>query len=499
VLLINYENQDLYCSDLSSSPNPEIGKILVTGATGYIGGRLVPELLARGYQVRIMVRVPSQDLQIQWPNAEILVADAGKKSELLTALEGVGVAYYLIHSLLLGPRQFESADLQAAINFRWAAKEMHVKRIIYLGGLGDIQTPLSPHLRSRIRIAQELQNGTVPVTILRAAIIIGSGSASYEIIEHLIRNAPVLLIPPWARTQCQPISVRDVIKYLVGVLEVGETSDKSFDIGGNEILTYETMLRTLTEILGKNRLFIPIPFSNIKILAYFASLVTPVPQQITRSLMESTYNEVICSNNEIKKYLPFEPVSFREALVRALSREEQDRVSTRWSDAYPPAFELSIKLHEVNPAPNFSASYSLLSSKNAGNLFRSLCMIGGKEGWFDSNWMWKLRGMVDRILLGVGSSRGRRSQSNLRIGDVIDFWRVEDMIKDVMLLLRAEMKLPGKAWLQFTIDKQKDRTILSVKAFYQTSTIIGKLYWYAFLPFHHFIFRDLIHQIEKRS
>jgi len=497
--LVKNENQDLYCTDLSSSPRPELGKILVTGATGYIGGRLVPELLARGYTVRIMVRVPSQELKTQWPNTEVLVADAGKPDELLSALEGIHTAFYLIHSLLLGPRQFEAADLQAAINFRTAAKEMNVKRIIYLGGLGDIQTSLSPHLRSRIRIAEELQRGIVPVTILRAAIIIGSGSASYEIIEHLIRNAPVLLIPPWARTHCQPISVRDVIKYLVGALEVAETEGKSFDIGGNEILTYETMLRTLTEILGKKRLFIPIPFSNIKTLAYFASLVTPVPQQITRSLMESSSNEVVCSHNEIKKFLPFEPIPFREALVRALSREEQDRVSTRWSDAYPPAHELAIKLHEVDPAPNFSASYSLLSDKNAADLFQSICMIGGKEGWFNSNWMWKLRGMVDRMLLGVGSSRGRRSRSSLRINDVIDFWRVEDMIKDTMLLLRAEMKLPGKAWLQFTIDTQKERTILSVKAFYQTSTIVGKLYWYAFLPFHHFIFRDLIHQIEKRS
>jgi uncharacterized protein YbjT (DUF2867 family) len=498
-ILKSYENQDLYCTDLSSRPNPGLGKILVTGATGYIGGRLVPELLARGYNVRIMVRVPTQNLKDQWPKTEIVVADAVRQDELFAALEGIHTAYYLIHSLLLGPRQFEAADLQAAINFRTAAKKMDVKRIIYLGGLGDIQTTLSPHLRSRIRIAQELQMGSVPVTIMRAAIIIGSGSASYEIIEHLIRNMPVILIPPWARTRCQPIAVRDVIKYLVGVLEVPETAGKSFDIGGSEILSYETMLRTLTEILGRKRLFVPIFISNIKVLAYFTSLFTPVPQHITRSLMESSFNEVICSNDEIKKFLPFEPIPFREALVRALSREEQDRVSTRWSDAYPPAYELAIKLHEVTPAPNFSASYSLLTAKNKSDLFRSICMIGGKEGWFDSNWMWKLRGMVDRIMLGVGSSRGRRSQSSLRINDVIDFWRVEDMVEDTMLLLRAEMKLPGKAWLQFTIDSRKDRNILSVKAFYQTSTMLGKMYWYLFLPFHHFIFSDLIYQIEKRS
>ncbi len=493
------ESQDLYCTDLASKPNPALGKILVTGATGYIGGRLVPELLARGYKLRVMVRTASPDLETQWPGVEVVVADALDSDTLCNAMRDVHTAYYLIHSLLLGPQQFETADIQAAINFRKAAETMQVSRIIYLGGLGDNRSSLSPHLRSRIQVAQELQNGSIPVTILRAAIIIGSGSASYEILENLIRNVPVLPIPVWARTRCQPIAVRDVIKYLVGSLEEPQTIGKSYDIGGKEILSYELMLKTLAKVLGKNRLFMPVPFSNIKIFSYLVSLVTPVPHHITLCLMESSFNEVICKNNEIRELIPFQTLAFREALVRALSREEQDRVSTRWSDAYPPAHELSIKLAELSPEPNFTTVYSLLSNKKASNLYKSICMIGGKEGWFNSNWMWKLRGNVDRLLLGVGTSRGRRSRSSLRINDVIDFWRVEDLRQNKMLLLRAEMKLPGKAWLQFDISPQGAMNRLSVKAFYQTHSFLGKAYWYFFLPFHHFIFRDLIAQIEKIS
>ena len=493
------ENQDLYCFDLATLPTPAIGTVLVTGATGYIGGRLVPELLARGYQVRIMARVALADHEIHWPGVEVVVADALHVDTLYKAMEGIHTAYYLIHSLLLGPQQFESADIKAATNFRAAAEKMNIKRIIYLGGLGDNKTSLSPHLKSRIQVAHELQKGTVPVTILRAAIIIGSGSASYEIMKHLIRNTPLLPIPPWARTLCQPIAVRDVVKYLVGVLETAASAGKSYDISGDDILSYENMLKILAEVLGKKMLFVPIPFSNINVFAYLASLLTPVPHHITRCLMESSFNEVISKNNAIRALLPFKPLPLKEALVRALSREEQDRVSTRWSDAYPPAYELAIKLNECTPAPRYCAEYSLITGKSSAALFRAISHIGGKEGWFNSNWMWKIRGLFDRLLLGVGTSRGRRSQSSLRINDVIDFWRVEDLEKDARLLLRAEMKLPGKAWLQFTITPEKDRNRLSVKAFYQAQTIAAKVYWYAFLPFHAFIFRDLIEQIEKKS
>ena len=287
-----------------------MGKVLVTGASGYIGGRLVPELLARGYTVRIMVRAPSPVYQEQWPQVEVVAADALKLDQLKIALKGIDTAYYLIHSLLLGHKEFAAADIQAAINFRIAAEANRVRRIIYLGGLGDTQSKLSRHLQSRIQVADELRKGKVPVTTLRAAIIIGSGSASYEIIQHLVKKIPIILIPRWAKTKCQPIAIRDVIKYLVGALEIPETSGGSFDIGGNDILTYHEMLKVRAELLGRKRFFIPF-FSFLPLYSYIGGFVTPVPAPITRSLMEGLKNEVVCQNNTIQRYLPFKPLSYQ--------------------------------------------------------------------------------------------------------------------------------------------------------------------------------------------
>jgi len=488
-----------YTQDLPSTPDPSMGKVLVTGASGYIGGRLIPELLARHYRVRIMVRGESLDYREMWPSVEFIVADALKISRLKKALKGIDTAYYLIHSLLLGKREFEAADIHAAINFRRAAEESGVKRIIYLGGLGDARTKLSSHLRNRARVAEELQMGTVPATILRAAVIIGSGSASYEIIKHLVNRLLIIPIPKWALNKCQPIAVRDVIKYLVGVLEIPETAGKSFDIGGSDILTYEDMMRIIAEVLHKKRLFVRLPISSMGFYSYNASFLTPIPAAITSSLMEGLKNEVICQNDSIKSYLPFEPLKYREAIIGALTRDEQDNVRTSWFSAYPPAHELAIKLHEMEGKPQYTACYSLLTHKPAWRLFASLCKIGGTEGWFGYNWMWRLRGWLDRALLGVGTSRGRRSQTTLTISDVIDFWRIEDLKPDIRLLLRAEMKLPGKAWLEFKIDPEGTHSRLRVIAHYYTKSFLGRLYWYVFLPFHHFIFSDLIKQIEKRS
>ncbi|MFC1896374.1 NAD(P)H-binding protein, partial [Thermodesulfobacteriota bacterium] len=287
-----------------------MGKILVTGATGYIGGRLVPELLARGYNVRVMVREAFPEHKERWPNAEIVVADALDLNSLRKALEGVHAAFYLIHSMLFGRQKFVSMDMQAAINFGKAAGEKNVRRIIYLGGLGDIHAPLSPHLRSRMEVAEELKRGKAQTTILRAAIIIGSGSASYELIKNLVANVRILLIPYWARTECQPISIRDVIKYLVGVLEIPETTGKSFDIGGPDILTYEKMLKILSDLLVRKILFMPSPLSWIGLYSYLSNLVTPVPGPIIWCLLEGIKYKVVCQNNDITRFLPFQPISF---------------------------------------------------------------------------------------------------------------------------------------------------------------------------------------------
>ena len=494
-----WDSQDLFCNDLPSKFQPTVGKILITGASGYIGGRLVPELLARGYKVRVMVRAISPEYSRLWPDAEITVADAFELNTLRTALKDIDTAYYLIHSLRLGSKEFARADMQAASNFRQVAEEMQVKRIIYLGGLGDIRGSLSSHLRSRVEVAQELKRGKIPVTILRAAIIVGSGSASYEIVQHLVRKLPIIFIPPWAKNRCQPTAIRDVIKYLVGVLETPATTGRSFDIGGRDVLTYEMMLRTLGVLLRKKIIFIPISFSNIRFYAYFASLLTPVPESITECLMEGLKNEVVCQDGAIKNFIPFKPLSYKEAIIKAMSREEQDKVRTRWSDAYPLDWGLAMKLHELKGSPMYTVRYSLVTTKDASSLFKRICKIGGKEGWFHSNWVWRLRGGIDRILLGVGSARGRKSYSSLRVNDVIDFWRIEDIQDNRKLLLRAEMKLPGKAWLEFNITQENNKQGLNIIAYYHTDNLLGKIYWYACLPFHYFIFHNLIKEIEKRS
>ncbi len=493
------DGEGLFCYDLPTNPDRSIGKILVTGAFGYIGGRLVPELLARGYDVRVMTRGILPDGKVSWPGAEVVVGDALRKESLSGALDGIDTAFYLIHSMLLGPREFARADVKAAENFRKAAAESGIRRIIYLGGLGDVRSNLSDHLRSRMEVARELQSGPVPVTILRAAIIIGSGSASYEIIKNLVIKLPVIFVPGWAENLCQPISVRDVIKYLVGVMELEETSGMTFDIGGDDVMSYRAMMETVADLLHRKRLFIKVPSVNIGIFAYFASLMTPVPAPITRSLMEGLKNDVVCQDTRIRDYLPFETVSYRESLVRAMTREERDRVYTRWSDAYPPAHELAIKLAQIAELPLYRNTYSLVTSNSASSLFSSICRVGGKEGWFQSNWMWRLRGQFDRLILGVGSRRGRRRSATLEVNDVIDFWRVEDIRRDRRLLLRAEMKLPGKAWLEFVIDDLGDTRRLTVTAHYQTFSLPGRIYWYAFLPFHRILFKGLIKHIDVRS
>jgi uncharacterized protein YbjT (DUF2867 family) len=490
----------LFCHNLPTQPDPSAGLVLVTGASGYIGGRLVPELIARGYRVRVMVRGHSPEYARRWAEAEIVVADALDREGLRRALAGVSIAYYLVHSMLLGPEEFAAADIRAASSFRRAAEEACLKRIVYLGGLGDIHAHLSRHLRSRAEVAEELKRGDVPVTILRAAIIIGSGSASYEIIKHLAGNLPMIPVPRAIRNKCQPVAVRDVVKYLVGVLETPATAGKSFDVGGPDVLTYEEMMKTVARVLQKRPLFVHIPgLLGIRTYAYLASVLTPVPSRITRCLMEGLRNDVVCQDDSIRRTIPFENISYREAIVRALSREEQDRVHTRWSDAYPPAHVLAMKLGELPSGPTFTARYSITTSRKAASLFGSICRIGGEDGWFHYNWMWRMRGMADRLLPGVGSSRGRRQLAGLSVHDVVDFWRVEDLQEGKRLLLRAEMRLPGKAWLEFKIEDSGEMRRLTVMPHYYTSGIAGRLYWLIFLPFHNLIFKSLIQQIERRS
>ena len=309
------------CQELPTTPRPEIGTVLVTGATGYIGGCLVPELVARGYRVRMMVRrEPPEELRHR-PNVEVSIADALDPAALIEALRGVHTAYYLIHSLRLGRTEFASADIRAAVNFRRAAEVNGIDRIIYLGGLGDVSTDLSAHLESRMRVAAELERGEVSTTIVRAAMIIGSGSLSFKIGKHLVARLPVLFVPRWARTECQPISIRDVVKYLIGVLETSASAGRTLDVGGSEILRYDEILRILARLMGRRRLFLPSPTSSLAVCTAVASLVSPVPAPIIRCLLGGCRNRVVCDNDDIRKIVPLEPIPFEEALLRALGDE----------------------------------------------------------------------------------------------------------------------------------------------------------------------------------
>ena len=496
--ILTTENER-YCEGLMTTPDPDMGRILVTGATGYIGGRLVPVLRQRGYQVTVMVRKHSKEERERFPGCDIVAADAVNYEEMYWALKGIHTAFYMLHSLHLGQKHFEEVDQKVAENFRKAAEENGVKRIIYLTGLGSEDSKLSAHLESRMKVAYELEKGSVPVTLLRAGMIIGSGSASYEILRHLVKNTPVFFIPYWAKTKSQPIAIRDVIRYLVGVLEIPETAGKHFDIGGTDILTYDEKLKVLARLLGRRRLFLPALFTWTPLYGYIASLLTPVPGPITKVLIEGCKSEVICQNNDILEYIPCQRYSFEEALIKAMTAEEKDMVQTRWSDAYPPEYDLAINLHELNYSPRYVSSYLLLTHKEPATLFASFCRVGGTSGWFHSNWMWRMRGALDRIMMGVGSSRGRRSTSSLRVNDVIDFWRVENIRPDHLLLLRAEMKIPGLAWLEFFTDRGEGINRLAVTAFFEPRGIRGRIYWYMFVPFHYIIFRNLLKQIENRA
>lgn len=314
---------DRYCYDLPTQPATE-NKILVTGSTGYIGGELIPELVARGYQIRVMVRSFLPEYKERWPSVEIVIADVLDYSQLKKALEGIHCAYYLIHFLHF-TNKFKEIDTQAARNFRKAAEENNLKRIIYLGGLGNPEVTLSDHLSSRLKVAEDLQKGKTPVTFLRAAVIIGSGSASYKIINHLILNCPLFLFPAWANSNCQPIAIRDVIKYLVGCLEKEETTGKTFDIGGQDILTYRTMLKIQAKVLNKKRVFINTVFSTMNIYTKITCALTPVSPDLIKALMESCINDVVCLNTDIKKLIPFQTLNYTEALVRASSPESQKK------------------------------------------------------------------------------------------------------------------------------------------------------------------------------
>ncbi len=475
--------------------------ILVTGATGYIGGRLIPNLLDAGYRVRCLVRDPNRLQGRPWQDrVEIVAGDVLQVETLVPALTGTEAAYYLIHSMA-GGDDFHARDVTAATNFAVAAEQASVQRIIYLGGLAESSPELSEHLRSRQQSGDALRSGSVPVTEFRAGVIVGSGSLSFEMIRYLTERVPVMICPRWVYTRTQPIGIREVLEYLVAALKVPQSSGQIVEIGGAEIVTYGEMMLLYAEVRGLQRWMIQVPVLTPRLSSYWVNLVTPIPAVIARPLIEGLRNENIVHDNSATRLFPFiQPVGYRVAVERALARLDVGNLESVWSDA------LSTSQGDVPPVTLTVHEGMVLERRQRvvsvppEYLYKVFTGIGGKRGWFAFNWAWEIRGLADKLIGGVGLRRGRRDPNDLRVGEALDFWRVEEVKEGHLLRLRAEMKVPGKAWLQFQATRRDDgQTLLSQTAFFAPKGLLGWLYWYALYPFHGFIFSGLIDEIVERS
>jgi uncharacterized protein YbjT (DUF2867 family) len=475
--------------------------ILVTGATGYIGSRLIPRLLESGYGVRCLVRDPARLQGRAWQKeVEIVAGDVLRPETLAPAMEGVEVAYYLIHSMGAGA-DFHQRDLQAASAFGGAAKAADVARIIYLGALAQHSAELSEHLSSRQDTGDALRNSGVPVTEFRAGVIVGSSSLSFEMIRYLTERVPVMVCPRWVYTRTQPIGIREVLDYLTAALRVPESSGRIVEIGGAKVVTYGEMMMTYAEVRGLKRWMVPVPVLTPRLSSYWVNLVTPIPAVIARPLIEGLRNESVVRDPVARTLFPeIEPVDYRTAVVRALDRLQARDVESTWSDS------LATSQSDVPPVVLTNQEGMILEHRqrivqaSPQEVYRVFTGLGGKRGWLYMNWAWRIRGFADRLIGGVGLRRGRRDPDELRVGDAIDFWRVEALEPGRMLLLRAEMKVPGRAWLQFQVLPRDDgRSLLSQTAFFAPKGLSGWFYWYALYPIHKIIFSGCISELAKRS
>jgi len=471
-------------------------KILVTGATGYIGGRLVPRLIAQGHTVRCLTRSPKK-VADRFAGAEIVAGDAIDSLTQPAAFADVDVAYYLIHSMGAGGAHFQSRDRAIARNFAVAAKAAGVKRIIYLGGLGDAKRALSEHLRSRHEVGDVLREYGPPVTEFRAAIIIGSGSVSFEMIRYLTERLPLMVAPKWVTTRCQPIAVDDVLDYLVGALENERTTGRSYEIGGRDVLSYRGLMLCYARVRGLRRLIIDVPLFTPRLSSYWIHLVTPVPAGIARPLIDGLRSEVIVQDEAALAEFPIRPIGCEEAIRRALDRYRDADRPTTWFDAYagsasPGEFRGVVQGMLIDRRERRTAA-------KARAVFDVVTSLGGEYGWLFADWLWDLRGAMDWALGGVGMRRGRRSPTSLRIGDAVDFWRVEALEPNRLLRLRAEMKLPGNAWLEFAVAPEPTGSMLKLTAFFEPRGLLGTAYWYIIAPMHNAIFGGLARRIVERA
>ena len=478
---------------------------LVTGATGYIGGRLVNQLLNAGHRVRVMARFPDRLRDLPWyDKVEVIQADALDPVSMRSALQDIDVAYYLLHAINQG-QNFGNIEKAMANIFADCSKQAKVERIIYLGGIIPEQK-LSEHLSSRAETGEILRNSGVPTIELRAGVVLGSGSASFEMLRYLTERLPIMVTPKWVNTRIQPIAVRDVLRYLVASASIKETLNRPFDIGGPDVLTYKEMMNRYAKVAGlRKRIIITVPLLTPRLSSLWVGFVTPVPGSIARPLVRSLINEVVCANSDIKNYIS-DPedglTSFEKAVDLALTRVKEAQVSTRWSSASVPGAPA-----EPMPSDPEWAGGTLYKDiqkveieATPEQVWKVIEAIGGDHGYFTMDWAWEIRGFLDRIVGGVGLRRGRRDPDHLQVGETLDFWRVEAREPNKLLRLRAEMRMPGLAWLEFQINPiNETKTQLIQQATYYPRGLAGHAYWWAISPFHVFVFKGMARNICKAA
>ncbi|MGN6244437.1 MAG: SDR family oxidoreductase [Motilibacteraceae bacterium] len=484
----------------TQAPVQEQDKLcLVTGATGYIGGRLVPELLMAGHRVRVLARHPGKLRDVPWAgDVEVVQADAGDPAQLSAALQGVEVAYYLIHSLGMESGDFEDEDRRTARIFAREARRAHVGRLVYLGGLLPEGEEMSKHLRSRAEVGEILLDSDVPTTVLRAAVIIGSGSASSEMLRYLTERLPAMITPKWVKSRIQPIAIRDVLRYLVGSAAMPDDVSRAFDIGGPDVLTYEEMMQRYAHIAGlPRRVIVPVPLLTPRLSSHWINVVTPVPASLAKPLVQSLRNTVVCQEHDIARYVPDPPaglIGFDRAVELALTRVREMEVPTRWSSA-------SVAGAPSDPLPtdpNWAGGSLYVDERervvdaSPAALWRVIEGIGGERGWYSFPLAWRVRGLLDRLQGGPGLRRGRRDPDDLLVGDALDWWRVEEIIDGELLRLRAEMKVPGLAWLELSVRRDDaGRTLFHQRALFAPHGLAGQLYWASVWPFHGVVFGEM--------
>ena len=472
-------------------------KILLTGATGYIAQRLLPVLSGNGNEVVCCVRDKTRFDSEKYISASLSVIEVDfLKAETLQNIPfDIDAAYYLIHSMSTSTGDFEKMEETSAINFKNSIQQTSARQVIYLSGIVN-EDILSKHLSSRKNVERILGSGTYSLTTLRAGIIIGSGSASFEIIRDLVEKLPVMIAPRWLETKSQPIAVRNVIEFLSGVLLNEKTFNKSYDIGGPDIMTYKQMLLRFAEVRGLKRWIGIVPVMTPKLSSYWLYFITSTSYSLAQNLVDSMKVEVICKDNNLKELLGITPVSYEDAIREAFKKIELNQVPSSWKDALTSntLYEGLSRYAEV-PVHGCFFDYRKLHVADSEKVIHRIWSIGGSNGWYYADWLWGIRGFIDKLFGGVGLRRGRKNQNEISPGEALDFWRV--LIADrreKRLLLFAEMKLPGEAWLEFRIDNQN---VLHQTATFRPLGLWGRLYWYSLLPFHGFIFRGMIRNIAR--